>query len=200
MRFCGRMAFVPALVGSVFLSSAAHAARLDDAVLDELNFARTRPADYARELRQQIMAPRRDRYDSGSGDEAADVEEAIDFLERQAPLPPLAPDTRIEAAARDHARTQGPSGAVGHGPAGALGARLREHGVWAGLSAENISYGQDDPRDVVRQLIVDSGVASRGHRRNIFAASYTLAGVACGPHRAYGVMCVIDFAGALAPR
>ena len=36
--------------------------------------------------------------------------------------------------------------------------------------------------------------------RNIFASGYKLAGVACGPHRAYGVMCVIDFAGALPPR
>jgi uncharacterized protein YkwD len=200
MRFSGRMAFVPTLVGSLLLSPAAHAARLDDAVLDELNFARTRPADYARELRQQVLAPRRDSYSGASNDDSADVEEAIDFLERQPPLPPLEPDTRIEAAARDHTRSQGPRGDVGHGAPGALGQRLREHGVWAGLSAEDISYGQDDPRDVVRQLIVDSGVPGRGHRRNIFAASYRLAGVACGPHRAYGVMCVIDFAGALAPR
>ena len=95
------------------------------------------------------------------------------------------------------AQTQGARGDVGHGPAGSLGLRLRGQGVWAGLSAENISYGFEDPRDVVRQLIIDSGVPNRGHRRNIFAASYQLAGVACGPHRAYGYMCVIDFAGAL---
>jgi uncharacterized protein YkwD len=196
MRISGRMALAPAFAGLMFLAlapaarSASLSARLDDAVLDELNFARARPAEYADELRREL----------NRSDDPAAVEEAIDFLERQASLPPLAPDRRIAAAARQHAQAQGPRGDVGHGPAGSLGQRLRGQGVWAGLSAENISYGFEDPRDVVRQLIIDSGVPNRGHRRNIFAASYQLAGVACGPHRAYGYMCVIDFAGALPPR
>jgi uncharacterized protein YkwD len=194
MRISGRMALVPAIAGLPFLAlaPAAHAAsaRLDDAVLDELNFVRARPAEYARELRREIR----------NSDDPAAVEEAVDFLERQAALPPLEQDRRVAAAARQHAQTQGARGDVGHGAAGGLGQRLRGQGVWAGLSAENISYGLDDPRDVVRQLIVDSGVPGRGHRRNIFGSGYQLAGVACGPHRAYGFMCVIDFAGALPPR
>jgi uncharacterized protein YkwD len=192
MRMSGRMALAPALAGLLFLAlaPAAHAARLDDAVLDELNFARARPADYADELRREL----------NRSDDPAAVEEAIDFLERQASLPPLGSDRRIAAAARQHAQAQGARGDLGHGPAGSLGQRLRGQGVWAGLSAENISYGFEDPRDVVRQLIVDSGVPGRGHRRNIFGAAYQLAGVACGPHRSYGYMCVIDFAGALPPR
>lgn len=192
MRISGRMALAPAFAGLLFLAlaPAAEAARLDDAVLDELNFARARPAQYADELRREL----------NRSDDPAAVEEAIDFLERQASLPPLGPDRRVAAAARQHAQTQGARGDVGHGPAGSLGQRLRGQGVWAGLSAENISYGFEDPRDIVRQLIVDSGVPGRGHRRNIFGAGYQLAGVACGPHRAYGYMCVIDFAGALPPR
>ena len=197
MRLSGLLALAPAFAGLLSLASTpvAQAAslgggRLDDAVLDELNFARARPAEYARELRREL-----DR-----SDDPVAVEDAIDFLERQAPLPPLKGDRRVAAAAYQHTAAQGPRGDVGHGAAGALGQRLRSQGVWAGLSAENISYGYDDPRDVVRQLIVDSGVPNRGHRRNIFATGYQLAGVACGPHRAYGHMCVIDFAGALPPR
>jgi uncharacterized protein YkwD len=196
MRISGRKALAPALAGLLFLALAPAAqaaslgARLDDAVLDELNFARARPGEYARELRREL-----DR-----SDDPAAVEEAIRFLERQDSLPPLESDRRIAAAARQHTQAQGARGDVGHGAAGALGQRLRGQGVWAGLSAENISYGYDDPRDVVRQLIIDSGVPGRGHRRNIFASGYQLAGVACGPHRAYGYMCVIDFAGALPPR
>jgi uncharacterized protein YkwD len=192
MRLSGRKALAPAIAGllSLALPLVAQAARLDDAVLDELNFARARPAEYARELRRDLHR----------SDDPAAVEEAIRFLERQDALPPLEADRRIAAAARQHAQAQGARGDVGHGAAGGLGQRLRGQGVWAGLSAENISYGFDDPRDIVRQLIVDSGVPGRGHRRNIFAAGYQLAGVACGPHRAYGAMCVIDFAGALPPR
>lgn len=196
MRISSRSALAPALAGLLLfaLASAAQAAtlppRLDDAVLDEMNFARARPGEYARELRQDLRR----------SDDPAAVEEAIDFLERQAALPPLRSDRRVAAAARQHAQAQAERGDVGHGAAGGLGQRLRGQGVWAGVSAENISYGYDDPRDIVRQLIIDSGVPSRGHRRNIFATGYQLAGVACGPHRAYGHMCVIDFAGALPPR
>jgi uncharacterized protein YkwD len=68
------------------------------------------------------------------------------------------------------------------------------------MSAETISYGYASAREVVAQLIVDSRVPGRGHRKTIFGAGYSLAGVACGSHSTYGAMCVIDFAGALAPR
>src|SRR5437762_14093935 len=100
MRISGRMALAPAFAGLLFLAlaSAAEAARLDDAVLDELNFARARPAQYADELRREL----------NRSDDPAAVEEAIDFLERQASLPPLGPDRRVAAAARQHAQTQGP--------------------------------------------------------------------------------------------
>jgi len=197
MRNSGRMARVSAVVGLLFciLAPAAFADDLDDAVLAEINFARANPADYARELRRQTVSEQRGAY---SGNDPEAVEDAIDFLERQPALPPLTWDDRMAAAAREHTRAQGPRGDVGHGAAGGLGQRLRGAGVWAGMSAENISYGYDDARDVVRQLIIDSGVPTRGHRHNIFGGAYKLAGVACGPHRAYGAMCTIDFAGALA--
>ena len=194
MLFFRREAWFPALAGLVCFTftPTAHALSLDDAVLAELNYARAHPAEYARELR-------RDPDADASGDRAA-LEEAIDFLERQQPLGPLEGDRRIAMAARQHSRAQAASGSVGHGAAGSLGRRLQENSVWAGLSAENISYGNDTATGVVRQLIIDSGVPGRGHRRNIFSASYQLAGVACGPHPTYDVMCVIDFAGALAAR
>ncbi|HJV40965.1 CAP domain-containing protein [Caulobacter sp.] len=166
---------------------------LDGAVLAELNYVRANPAAYARELRR---APDW----MFEQEEPGAVEEALDFLERQQPLPPLKGDRRLDAAAREHAEGQGARGEVGHGAAGSLGRRLRENGIYAGLSAENISYGYDDARAVVRQLIIDSRVAGRGHRRNIFSTGYSAAGVACGAHRQWGSMCVIDFAGALMDR
>lgn len=183
-----------ACLAAIFLiPAAAHAGELDDAVLDEVNYARAHPADYARELRR---APDR----AFEQEEPGAVEEAIDFLERQQPLPALKADRRLNAAAQAHAQAQGGRGDVGHGPAGSLGRRLQQNGVYAGLSAENISYGHDDARAIVRQLIIDSRVAGRGHRRNIFSVGYSAAGVACGSHRQWGAMCVIDFAGAIVQR
>lgn len=182
-----------AVAAALLLPSLAQAAELDDAVLAEINFVRANPADYARELR---AAP--DWV--FEQEEPGAVEEAIDFLERQQPLEPLKGDRRLDAAAREHAQAQGARGEVGHGAAGSLGRRLRDNGVFAGLCAENISYGYDDARAIVRQLVIDSRVAGRGHRRNIFSTGYSAAGVACGAHRQWGSMCVIDFAGALAQR
>ena len=53
---------------------------------------------------------------------------------------------------------------------------------------------------VVRQLVVDSCVPNRAHRKDLFGGAYQAGGVACGPHADYGAMCVIDFAGAIVQR
>jgi hypothetical protein len=54
-----------------------------------------------------------------------------------------------------------------------------ENGVFAGLCAENISYGYDDARDVVRQLIIDSRVAGPRASPQHLHRSYSVVGVAC---------------------
>lgn len=192
---------LPAILALAFcnlIPSLALADDFDDEVLAEMNFARAHPAAYARELRDE--AQRDDHYSSLAYEDRDAVEEAIDFLTRQTPLPPLQPDGRLAAAAQAHTRDQGPRGELGHGAPGSLGRRLQSNGLWAGLAAEDISYGHDTARDVVRQLIIDSGVPNRGHRANIFGRAYQVAGVGCGAHSVYGSMCVIDFAGALAQR
>jgi hypothetical protein len=194
----------PAMAGLLLLSVAtaapAFARGLDDAVLDEINYVRQQPRQYERELQRVYAAWRPD--DRYGANDPQDVEEAVDFLMRQSPLPPLRRDERLSEAAFDHAAAQGPRGQLGHaGPRGeTLGQRLQRRGMWAGISAENISYGYGDPEGVVRQLIIDRGVPNRGHRLNIFGHSYQAAGVGCARHAVYGAMCVIDFAGAIVQR
>jgi uncharacterized protein YkwD len=183
----------------ILAPAAAFADDFDDEVLAEVNFARAHPVDYARELRDEVRRP--DDGNSSLAYEDRDaVEEAIGFLMRQPPLPPLQPDVRLAAAAHAHTSAQGPRGELGHGAPGSLSLRLQRNGMWAGLAAEDISYGHDTARDVVRQLIIDSGVPNRGHRNNIFGRAYQMAGVGCGAHSVYGSMCVIDFAGAVVQR
>jgi hypothetical protein len=189
---------VLALVGLSLFSAApvAHAGSFEDEVLTELNYARANPRSYARELRRYDAAYERDR----GWDDPEAVEDAVDFLMRQRPLAPLRRDRGLEAAAALHADAQGPRGGVGHGASGSLSRRLQSQGVYAGLAAEAISYGQPTPRDVVRQLIIDSGVPNRGHRRDIFNGAYEFAGVACGRHARYSAMCVINFTGVVMRR
>jgi uncharacterized protein YkwD len=176
----------------------AHAGSFEDAVLAQINAMRADPSTYARTLRQAAAAagPR----DPMSQEEPGAVAEAIAVLSRQAPLPALTQDRRLRQAAREHVANQGPTGDVGHGAPGNFGQRLQSSGLWAGLAAETISYGQPTPADVVRQLVIDSRVPSRGHRKELLGRGFQAAGVACGPHAAWGAMCVIDFAGAIAAR
>ena len=180
------------------LGGAARAQVIEGALLDELNLARAQPAAYAQILANEA----RSRRDSEAVTDPDAFREAIAFLQRQAPLPPLRASDGLRGAALSHALLQGRTGGFGHEEDGEapLDARMHDHGVWASLMAENISYGYIRPRDVVRQLIVDSGVPDRGHRANIFDPELRVAGVACAPHRAYGAMCVIDFTGMPAPR
>lgn len=182
---------------------ASRAASFEDAVLAEINQVRSNPRAYARELRHEQVRAARYYGEEGYGvtrDDPDAVEDAIDFLMRQPPLPPLSRDSRLAAAARVHAARQGATGGVGHGAPGALGRRLQAQGLYAGIEAESISYGQRRPEDVVHQLVVDSGVPSRGHRKDMFGQAFQAAGVACGPHADWGAMCVIDYAGAIVRR
>ncbi|MBV9510433.1 MAG: CAP domain-containing protein [Caulobacteraceae bacterium] len=184
---------------SLLAGGAAFADGLEDGVLAELNDARAHPQDYARRLEAAAQAPQ-DASDLWTpiGQDQAALEEAVAYLMRQHPLPPLTADEALAGAALDHSAEQGPSGRVGHNDGGgdAQQARLRRHGVWASMAAEDISYGYATPRTVVEQLIIDSGVPDRGHRRIIFDGTLISAGVSCGRHSVYHEMCVIDFASA----
>jgi uncharacterized protein YkwD len=189
------------VAGLLLLSAPVAGARersLDSDVLHELNLARTQPQAYARALQEVANLSRA----SGAYDDPAAYSEAVAFLMRQPALPPLGADQALEGAALAHADYQGPQGGFGHEGGGeeSLSDRLHHHGAYAMMMAEDISYGYRNPREVVLQLIVDAGVPSRGHRANIFNPAFREAGVACGPHRVYGAMCVVDFAGTMMRR
>jgi uncharacterized protein YkwD len=129
------------------------------------------------------------------------VREAIRALRQQAPLPPLEWADGLALAARDHVRDQGPGGSTGHdgNDGSSMDSRIRRYGAWNGTAAENIDYGSATARDVLISLIVDDGVPSRGHRRNIFNPNVRVMGGACGPHARYRRMCVLDYAGGFTP-
>lgn len=173
------------------------------AVLAELNAARANPRAYAGHLRvyrsqfsgkYHIPPGTRIRYVTKEGPKA--VDEAVRLLESQQPLPPLAWSDGLSRAAAELNREQARTGALGHGSGKMeMRARAERVGRWQSTIGENISYGPDDARRVVMQLIVDDGVPDRGHRKNIFAPDFRVAGIACGPHPVFETSCVIDFAG-----
>jgi len=177
----------------------AQAQSLEDAVLAEINFARTQPREYARDLRRyrqsfegRIIADERGERMTREG--IRPVDEAIAFLERQQPLPALGHGAVLAIAAADHAMEQGAHGTRGHiSTNGATPARRVVARGGGRYVSETIAYGEDDPVAIVRSLIVDDGVPSRTHRIVLFMPYLRYAGVACGPHAAYDFLCVMDY-------
>jgi uncharacterized protein YkwD len=164
----------------------AAASEMTQKVLAEVNLARTNPQGYA-----QLLAAR-----MGPGCESdPTVAEAIRFLQKAHPLPALAPCSGLQQGAQLHVNSQGPVGGRGHGGWGDDPfTRMDRFGQRTGMAGENIYYGSRDARGIVCALIVDQGVADRGHRKNLFNRAYGQAGIAYGYHATYGSMCVIDFA------
>jgi uncharacterized protein YkwD len=131
------------------------------------------------------------------------IHEAIDTLRRTQPLPPIrCLSSGMVAAAEAHVNDTGPYGVVGHASrdGSSLFERLKKHGQWKDVCGENISYGQRRPSDVICQWLIDDGVPCRSHRFTLLDKSYTAVGIACGRHRTYGTMCVLDLAGGWCPK
>ena len=177
------------------------------AVIREMNLARQNPALYAtfvQELRSRMngnamVLPGGTRVRTKEGTVA--VDEAIRFLQRAQPLPPLVVSRGMSRAAADHCADQA-GGGFGHAGSDRSrgGDRIARYGTHSGGWAENISYGKSSARAVVMALIIDDGLRSRKHRQNIFNPNYNYAGAAFGRHARFGTMCSMDFAGGYAER
>ncbi|HKM93296.1 MAG TPA: CAP domain-containing protein [Prolixibacteraceae bacterium] len=71
--------------------------------------------------------------------------------------------------------------------------RLNQFGSFLGYFAENIHYGDIEPRFVIISLLIDDGVKSRGHRKTLLDNNFNYTGLALGSHKTYGGMCVITY-------
>jgi uncharacterized protein YkwD len=169
-------------------------------LVDEMNFARTHPhqyADYLVAMRQYyrrhfIEVPGEIAIETREG--VAGIDEAIRFLRTVQPVPALIPSPGMSKAAGDHVQDQGPAGLLGHsGTDGSqFGMRLNRYGEWLYHTGENIAYGQREARRIIINQIIDDGQEGRGHRRNLFNPDFRIVGVACGEHENYRWMCVME--------
>ena len=184
--------------------------RIEQEVLAALNQARTGPATAAawlEELAGYYSGTRVKRpwwpITIQTTEGVAAVREAIGAVRAQAPVAPLSMNAALVSAARDHVNDQGRTGDIGH--TGSDGSttitRVARYATWQISIAENIDYQpMVRGRDVIESLLVDDGVADRGHRRNIYQSSARLVGIACGPHPKYGAMCVIVQTGGISAK
>lgn len=179
-------------------------ASLERGIVDEINRLRRNPRAYAASLQRY-----RGYYDGaflrlpGSDipiqtfEGVAAVDEAIAAARRSKPLPEMKLSPGLSRAAREHARELGKAGTMDH--SGKDGSspfeRMRRYGQMDGLSGENIGTAMHGRAEfAVIDLFVDDGVQGRGHRKNLLTPRYKVVGVGCAPHKAYGTICVMDFA------
>lgn len=98
---------------------------------------------------------------------------------------PLKPSALLKASASCFAAAQGQTHETGHDRSRTSCPELN--------TGENCDYGMHTGKDIVMHLLVDEGVTSLGHRKNILNPTYKVIGVGHAPHRRYGVMTVQEF-------
>jgi len=178
-------------------------------VLHELSHARTKPREVADAIRSRLPHFKgNDYYPPDRGGKTAvvskegqvAVRDAISYLERSPQLPQLAEACTqgLRLAAEDHLLDLGTRGAVGHQGAdsSASSDRMNRYGTWSGKCGECLWFGRmgTSAKQIVEDLIIDDGVASRGHRLGIYDPAFCVAGVRMGTHKTFGACCVIEFA------
>lgn len=158
-------------------------------IIRYMNQARTNPAAFARKHLSALKKTNKD------------ARECYREMLKMSPRPALKASNALRKAARDHVKDIGSKGKTGH--KGTDGSRFWERiQRYAHMQsgAENIQYGLSDPLEIVLDLLIDTGIPSRGHRKNILSPKYDTVGVKVGKHKDYGVMCVMDFASGVKPK
>ncbi|HEY7235525.1 MAG TPA: CAP domain-containing protein [Gemmatimonadaceae bacterium] len=179
-------------------------ATLERGVLDELNRVRSDPRGYANRLEHELEFYhgnlfRRPGDDSAlqTREGAAAVREAIRVLRQTKSMVPFSSSPGLTLGAKDHVNDQAPRGLMNHkGTDGSMAwDRVSRYGVWKTKISENMTFGPATPHDVVAALLIDDGIADRGHRKNILDPDVKMVGISCGPHKSFRVMCDMVQAG-----
>ena len=124
------------------------------------------------------------------------VNEALDFLYKQPPITPLKRNKALDLAARQMQVYLEQTGKVSaEQESMKMGKRVKMFVKEGGLYAENISFGVVNPVNIINQFMVSDGIAHRIHRTNMLNPRFTHVGVAMGPHKDYGFVCVMQFYG-----
>lgn len=122
----------------------------------------------------------------------------VSELEIAKPVNALQSSSVLEKLAKGHALDMGEKGNVGHASSNGttFENRVRKK-IKTGMIAENCDYGNAEPLDIVMSLLIDDGITSLGHRKNILHPTLKFVGIAIEKHKTYRVNCVMDFASAI---
>ena len=126
------------------------------------------------------------------------VWEAGKFLKDAEPISELKLSKTLCKAAQAHADDTEENNLIGHdGSDGTkFSVRIKKYAEKARTLGENITYKNPiNGTDFVLDLLIDDGVKSRGHRKNMFNKAFKYVGIGIARHPRYTKCCVIDYAG-----
>ena len=123
------------------------------------------------------------------------IKSLYEDLSKISNLPMLKPNEVLYSTAIKHAIDMGETGQQGHNSSDGTSFGKRLMKVYGPhLVGENCSYGIQDPQDMVIALLIDDGVNSLGHRKNILNEQFNEIGVSIKPHNSiYKYNSVLDF-------
>ena len=168
------------------VSKFSYVGHFDDQLFKYQNQIRTDPQSFIPVLQDRLrdfdgLMLRRDGHRPRLTKEGAPaLQEAINFLKNQKPLPALVWDKNLARAAIDHTKDSLKHNIIGHiGSDGSTTAtRIQRYTRSPALYAENIDYGMKNAKEVVISMLVDDGVSKRGHRKNMFNPKFKKVGSA----------------------
>lgn len=176
---------------------------LEREVIFELNKVRSNPKRYSEQYLESLYSAYKGKIYYYPGQEPTLTKEGngallecIMVLRKTPLLPILEPTDGLIKSARLLVDDQ-QFGGIGHiaRNGSTPQKRMEIYGEWDIASAEDITYGSFEARQIVIALLIDDGVPDRGHRKNVLNPNLHFAGVAYGGHPTYHSMCVIDYAG-----
>lgn len=149
-------------------------------VIRYLNLARLYPQKFAMIEVRDYLGPSKygDYLKSSSYKESLMV-----TLKYKTPVGLIYFDEDMYLLANCFAKESGQSGKTGHNRVSCPD----------GFQAECCSYGQEQGKDVVLQLLIDHDVPSLGHRQICLSDSYNKVGLSIYSHSVYDYCCVLDF-------
>ena len=172
-------------------------------IIKEVNAARTNPAEYIgylEEIKKFMKGKIRHippdiQLLTSEGIES--VDDAIVELKKVSPAAPYMTSELISKAARKHLTDLMENPKLGH--LGKDGSdpmdRINRENVFPKQAAENILRDTDSAREIILRTIIDDGVKTRSHRKNIFSEKFNTIGIAYGIGKNGQPIVVINFAG-----
>jgi uncharacterized protein YkwD len=176
------------LLITLILPFTSHSQSDTEDIVKLLNVVRTNPQNFLAEYVNPYIEKNNLRKNKYAKSLVAELKEAKKSGALQ--LSPV-----ISKIAEGHAMDMGKKSKTGHVSSNGttFEKRLREK-IKFGLIGENCSYGYATPLDIVLTLLIDDGIKSLGHRKNILNPKFHWVGIAIEPHRKFRVNCVMDFA------